>query len=99
MRMFSTTIAILICAPLYGAEPTVQRLPTDGSFKQHRQWSPDGSKFLFTRIHEGKMALWTMNADGSDLKRLIAKDTPSPHFDGGWSKDGKKIVFVLDILQ
>jgi TolB protein len=33
------------------------RVTKDSSFKQHLQWSPDGSRFLFTRIHEGKMAL------------------------------------------
>jgi TolB protein len=38
-----------------------------------------------------------MAADGSDLKRLVAKDTP--HFEGHWSPDGKRVVFVLDMLQ
>ena len=54
--------------------PPVTRLTKDGDFKQHLQWSPDGKRFLFTRIHEGKMALWTMNADGSDLKPLLSPD-------------------------
>ena len=44
------------------------RLTTDGGFKQHLRWSPDGKHFLMTRIHEGRMGLWVMNADGSDLK-------------------------------
>src|SRR5688500_10399846 len=67
------------------------RLTTDGSFKQHLQWSPDGKRLLMTRIHQGKMALWTIAADGSDLKRLLpALDTP--HFDGHWSPDGARIV-------
>src|SRR5262245_45218943 len=73
------------------------RLTTDGDFKQHLQWSPDGKKFLFTRIHRGKMGLWTMNADGSDLKPLLTQDTP--HFDGHWSPDSRSVVFVFDILQ
>jgi len=37
------------------------------------------------------------DADGNDMKKLVAKETPN--FDGHWSKDSKKIVFVLDILQ
>src|SRR5712691_5942744 len=82
-------------APPAGTEAV--RLTRDADFKQHLQWSPDGKKFLFTRIHAGKMALWTMNADGSDTKRLLGQDTP--HFDGHWSPDSKKIVFVLDVLQ
>jgi len=48
------------------------RVTTDGSFKQHVQWSPDGKTLLFTRIHQGKMALWTVGVDGKDLKRLLA---------------------------
>src|ERR1700732_2114931 len=74
------------------------RVTRQGDFIQHLQWSPDGKKFLFTRIHAGKMGLWTMNEDGTDLKPLLAKAAP-PHFDGHWSPDGKQIVFVQDILQ
>src|SRR5213592_818148 len=74
------------------------RLTADGSFKQHLQWSPDGKRFLFTRIHQGKMALWVMNADGTDLRRLLpARD--QPHFDGHWSPDGSRVVYVSDKLE
>src|SRR3954471_18968107 len=89
-------VAVLLCsAAALAGEPVP--LTKDGSFKQHLQWSPDGSRFLFTRIHEGKMALWTMAVDGGDLKKLVGKD--APNFDGHWSADGKRIVFVLDVLQ
>ena len=81
---------------LFSAEPL--RLTTDGSFKQNLQWSPDGKQLLFTRIHQGKMALWVMGADGADLKRLLPGHA-DPHFDGHWSPDGKRIVFVWDTLQ
>src|SRR5688572_13501078 len=76
-------------------EPEPTRLTTDGSFKQHLHWSPDGMQFLFTRIHEGKMALWVMGADGTGLKRLLPNHT-EPHFDGDWSHDGKRVVYVYD---
>ena len=93
---------LLLCsflpsAPLFAEELPVTRLTKDGSFKQHLKWSPDGKQFLFTRIHEGKMAIWLMKADGTEMKRLVSKDTP--HFDGDWSADSKRVVFVLDILQ
>lgn len=78
------------------AEPT--RLTTDGSFKQNLQWSPDGKTLLFTRIHQGKMSLWVMPADGGEMKRLLPNHT-EPHFDGHFSKDGKRIVYVYDQLQ
>lgn len=81
---------------LKAAEPA--RLTTDGSFKQNLQWSPDGKTLLFTRIHEGKMGLWTMPADGGAMKRLLP-DHKEPHFDGHYSKDGKRIAYVYDQLQ
>src|SRR5581483_5760362 len=89
-------------SPLASADPPapeVVRLTKDGGFKQHLQWSPDGKRLLLTRIHEGKMGLWTMNADGSDLKRLLTPDPNTPHFDGHWSSDAQRILYVHDILQ
>ena len=58
-------LVALLPATVRADEPT--RLTSDGDFKQHLQWSPDGKKFLFTRIHQRKMGLWTMNADGTDV--------------------------------
>jgi TolB protein len=81
---------------LRAAEPV--RLTTDDGFKQHLQWSPDGKTLLFTRIHEGKMALWTMPAEGGAMKRLLPEHK-EPHFDGHFSPDGKQIVYVYDQLQ
>src|SRR5439155_25831848 len=88
-RLSLGVLCVLVVNPLRAAGPV--RLTRDGSFKQHLQWSPDGKKFLFTRIHQGKMALWTMNADGTGLKRLVTADTP--HFYGHCSTDSKKIVY------
>src|SRR5262245_47492559 len=90
------TALLILAAPAGAAEPV--RLTTDGSFKQHLQWSPDGTRLLMTRIHQGQMALWTMDATGSDLKRLIPSLT-NPHFDGHFSPDGKSVLYVHDILE
>jgi TolB protein len=69
-----------------------------GDFLQHLQWAPDGKRFLFTRIQGKSMALWTMNVDGSDVKRLLPNEK-EPHFDGHWSPDSQRIVFVHDRLK
>jgi TolB protein len=90
-------VGVTCCIP-HGPAAEPLCLTTDGSFKQHLQWSPDGKRFLFTRIHQGKMALWTTAADGTDLKRLLP-DLDLPHFDGHWSAAGKRIVYVHDQLQ
>ena len=48
-------------------------------------------KIVFTSVRDGDMEIYTMNADGSDVRRLT--NLPGP--DGGpfWSADGQKIVF------
>jgi Tol biopolymer transport system component len=39
----------------------------------HPQFSPDGERILFTRAGgEGQVSLWTVRADGSDARRLVA---------------------------
>ncbi len=87
---------VVAVASVAAADPV--RVTKDGTFKQHLHWSPDGKRFLLTRIHEGKMALWTMADDGTELKRLLPGHT-MPDFDGSWSADGKRIVYVYDTLQ
>src|SRR5437588_6095265 len=91
-RLLSSVVLLLLFPRCLTAQaPT--KISAIRDFIQHLQWSPDGKKFLFTRIHAGHMGLWTMNTDGTDLKPLLAKNT-QPHFDGHWSPDGKHIVFV-----
>ena len=67
IEMTQGILLCLLCAVIAPAscicgEPL--RLTTDGSFKQHLQWSPDGKTLLFTRIYQGKMALWVMPVAG-----------------------------------
>ncbi|HZZ79226.1 MAG TPA: hypothetical protein VFE62_11945 [Gemmataceae bacterium] len=81
------------------SRPGPTRLLKLSGFLQHLQWSPDGKKFLFTRVnYGGKMGLWTVNIDGTELTQLLPK-APNPQFDGCWSRDSKRILFVYDILQ
>ena len=56
-------------------------------------WSPDGRKIVFSREDKPrsfKFSLWTMNADGSALKRIVAGDGLFPK----WSPDGRRIAYV-----
>lgn len=58
----------------------------------HPSWSPDGERIAFVSNRSGNFELFTMNADGSDLRQLT--DTPEDETTPEWSPDGTKIVFI-----
>ena len=104
MRYLLLPVALLTAALL--PAPAQDQKPAEpvcvskvgGDLLQYLQWSPDGKKFLFSRIRGKALTLWTMNSDGSDLKRVLPNEA-QPHFDGHWSPDSQKIVFVFDKLR
>jgi TolB protein len=55
-------------------------------------WSPDGRKLAFTSDRDGNAEVYTINSDGSGLRRL----TNNPEYDGDavWSPDGRQLVLV-----
>jgi len=61
------------------------------------QISPDGSRVAFTRVwvnseaDEYRTALWLVNADGTDLRRLTAGELDTQP---RWSPDGARLAFV-----
>ena len=74
-----------------GAEP--RRLTTDPENGMYPSWSPDGKRIAFMSWRTGRTELFTMNADGSDQKKLLTLDTGDA-IDPRWSPDGARIVFV-----
>jgi Tol biopolymer transport system component len=55
-------------------------------------WSPDGSKIAFSSNRSSRFGIYTMNADGSNV-RLVTDAVTDP---GGpaWSPDGSRIAFT-----
>jgi len=54
--------------------------------------SPDGRRIVFTSLKDGDLDIYTMNVDGTNVRRL----TTTPGYDGGpwWSPDGKQIAYI-----
>ncbi len=57
----------------------------------HPKLSPDGKTIVFQSDPDGhdRYSIWTMNTDGSNLKRITQKEGMYPN----WSPDGQTIIF------
>jgi TolB protein len=74
-----------------------RELTREMSFAERRvyarvAWSPDGRKLAFTSNRDGNAEVYTINSDGSGLRRM----TDNPEYDGDavWSPDGRQLLFV-----
>jgi len=54
-------------------------------------FSPDGKKVVYFNYIDGGGDIWSMNADGSSVKKIT--DHSAEDWWPSWSPDGKKIVF------
>lgn len=69
----------------------VQRLwpPRNGSADFPPRWSPDGTQLAFTVAESDGYAIYTVNADGTGMRRLAdAASNPS------WSPDGERLAYL-----
>jgi Tol biopolymer transport system component len=55
---------------------------------QRAAWSPDGEKIAFVSQRDGDVAIWIMDADGGNKRKLVRGRYPS------WGPDSRKIVFT-----
>lgn len=69
----------------------LRRLTDNDGYDAETTVSPDGTRLIFTSHRDGGMGLYTMNVDGSDLKKV----TKRRGYAGGafYSPDGKWIVY------
>jgi Tol biopolymer transport system component len=58
-------------------------------------WSPDATRIAFTSTRDGDYHVYTMNADGTNVQRLVANDPNILSEDhAAWSPDGTRIAFI-----
>ena len=75
--------------PIAGGEAT--RLLGGPAYETQPRWSPDGERIAFTSDRGGMDNLWTMDADGSDLRQVThekERQVNSPV----WTPDGLSLV-------
>jgi eukaryotic-like serine/threonine-protein kinase len=67
------------------------RLTTEIANDWHPAYAPDGSRIAFASNRDGATEIYTMRADGSDVRRLTYNTTEDDC--PAWSPDGTKIAF------
>jgi TolB protein len=68
---------------------------TDTQDNFNPAWSPDGRRLVFTSHREGDYHVYTMKADGTDVRRLVPDHAEIVSEDyAAWSPDGSRIAFV-----
>jgi hypothetical protein len=81
-----------------GSDQTM--LTTAGRGHRSPAWSPDGSKIVFVNSDNDLNGLCTVNANGSDLFRIV-EDSPFVGFSHSpdWSPDGAKVIYFLSSIS
>jgi Tol biopolymer transport system component len=78
-----------------GSSPS--NLTNDPAFDGYPAWSPDGSKIVFASNRAGKTSgnfhIYIMNADGTDVVKVLENDATVEDARPQWSPDGSRIVF------
>jgi TolB protein len=71
-RVAYVTRKSLVVAEADGSNPQVVFRGDGSDILAVIDFSPEGDRILFSRTENGVSSLWSINADGSDLRRLVA---------------------------
>ena len=67
------------------------RLSFDGAYFANPEWSPDGKHIAYAKVNGAGFDIYTMRADGSDVK--LISDAPGSHEHPSWSPNGAYLVY------
>ena len=76
---------------LYLENREPQPLLVDEFENDAADWSPDGTQIAFSSNREGGRDIFIMNADGSDMRKVV--DTGLDDYFPDWSPDGTQLAF------
>jgi TolB protein len=71
----------------------VRRVTPRGREAQYASWSPAGDRIAFTYVGGGGFDLYTIQPDGSDVRRLTRDGAAGENNWAMWSPDGSKIAW------
>jgi len=69
-----------------------QQLTKSEFLDQNPEWSPDGTRIVFTSNRDGNQEIYVMDADGKNQSRLTKNQIYD--MDPVWSPDGTRIAFT-----
>ncbi|MEO8451006.1 MAG: amidohydrolase family protein [Gemmatimonadota bacterium] len=76
---------------LPGGAPRPLTHEVPGTVQLTPAWSPDGLSIAFATWHDRERGhVWTVSANGSDLKRITRE--AGEYYQPGWTADGRRIV-------
>ena len=70
----------------------------DASRYQSPEWTPDGTRVLYTSSREPSDALWLQPADGSASGTVVVRDS-NPIREGVITPDGQSVVYRVDTRE
>jgi len=73
----------------------IKDLTDDTAFDRYPRWSPDGKRIAFISDRGGSHEIWTIDADGTNLKQVTFNNSNGATFPH-WSADGSQILFRLN---
>ncbi len=76
----------IICAQVVFSQSSIKRV-----YYFNPKFSPNGSSIVFESTRDGKSSIFTINPDGSGLRKIT--DTTFHYGQPSWSNDGKQLVY------
>lgn len=71
----------------------------DGTEQLHPDWSPDGTRLVFSTLGPAARDLWVADADGAHPEHIVACTVCSLADEPAWSPDGTRIAYHAHHLE